>query len=151
MQAGLIAEALDRMGVGPALVFGHSWAGALALALALDHPERVSALALAAPVAMPMPDRMPDLPWYWRLAVTPPVAWLLSRTVGPPIARHFYPRRRAGSSSRNRRRRITRNGRGRTWSCGQRRCSRTSRTCSACRAPSRRRARATARSAFPPW
>ena len=51
------------MGVGPALVFGHSWAGALALALALDHPDRVSALALAAPVAMPMPDRIPDLPW----------------------------------------------------------------------------------------
>lgn len=90
-QAGLIAEALERMGVSPALVFGHSWAGALALALALDHPDRVAALALAAPVAMPMPDRMPDLPWYWRLAVTPPVAWLLSRTVGPPIAQHFLP------------------------------------------------------------
>jgi pimeloyl-ACP methyl ester carboxylesterase len=89
VQARLIAEALARMGVGPALVFGHSWAGSLALALALDHPERVSALALAAPVAMPMPDRMPDLPWYWKLAVKPPVAWLLSRTIGPPLAQHF--------------------------------------------------------------
>jgi pimeloyl-ACP methyl ester carboxylesterase len=91
VQADLIAEGLERLGVGPAIVFGHSWAGALALALALEHPERVSALALAAPVAMPMPDRMPELPWYWRLAVTPPVAWLLSRTVGPPVARHFLP------------------------------------------------------------
>ena len=91
VQARLIAEALERMGVGRAIVFGHSWAGSLALALALDHPERVSALALAAPVAMPMPDRMPDLPWYWRLAVQPPVAWLLSRTLGPPLARHFLP------------------------------------------------------------
>ncbi|MGH1574645.1 alpha/beta hydrolase [Methylobacterium sp. P31] len=91
VQARIIAEALERMGVGPAIVFGHSWAGALALALALDHPERVSGLVLAAPVAMPMPDRLPDLPWYWQLAVKPPVAWLLSRTVGPPLARHFLP------------------------------------------------------------
>ena len=91
VQARLIAEALRRMGIGPAIVFGHSWAGALALALALDHPDRVSALALAAPVAMPMPDQMPALPWYWRLAVKPPVAWLLSRTAGPPLAQHFLP------------------------------------------------------------
>jgi pimeloyl-ACP methyl ester carboxylesterase len=91
VQARLIAEALEHMGVGPALVFGHSWAGSLALALALDHPERVSALTLAAPVAMPMPDRLPDLPWYWKLAVKPPVAWLLSRTIGPPLAQHFLP------------------------------------------------------------
>ena len=91
VQARLIAEALARMGVGKAIVFGHSWAGALALALALDHPDRVAALALAAPVAMPMPDRMPDLPWYWRLAVSPPVAWLLSRTIGPPVAQRFLP------------------------------------------------------------
>lgn len=91
VQAGMIAEALQRLGVGPAIVFGHSWAGALALALALDYPERVSALALGAPVAMPMPDRVKDLPWYWRIAVKPPVAWLLSRTVGPPLAQHFLP------------------------------------------------------------
>ena len=91
VQARVIAEALEHMGVGPAIVFGHSWAGALALALALDHPEQVSALALAAPVAMPMPDRMPELPWYWKLAVKPPVAWLLSRTVGPPLAQRFLP------------------------------------------------------------
>jgi pimeloyl-ACP methyl ester carboxylesterase len=91
VQARLIAEALAHMDVGPAIVLGHSWAGSLALALALDHPERVSALVLAAPVAMPMPDRMPDLPWYWRLAVQPSVAWLLSRTIGPPLAQHFLP------------------------------------------------------------
>ena len=91
IQARIIAEALDRMGVGPALVFGHSWAGALALALALDHPAQVSGLVLAAPVAMPMPSRMLVLPWYWRLAIKPPVAWLLSRTIGPPAAQYFLP------------------------------------------------------------
>ena len=91
VQARIIAEALDRMGVGPALVFGHSWAGALALALALDHPAQVSGLVLAAPVAMPMPARALVLPWYWRLALQPPMTWLLSRTIGPPLARYYLP------------------------------------------------------------
>lgn len=84
-QARLVAEALARMRVGPAIVLGHSWAGALALALALDHPERVSGLVLAAPVGMPLPGPV-ALPWYWTLALKPPVLWLLSRTVGPPLA-----------------------------------------------------------------
>ncbi|MET0369002.1 MAG: alpha/beta hydrolase [Methylobacterium sp.] len=83
-QATLIADALAAMGVGPAIVLGHSWAGALALALALDHPERVAGLVLAAPVGMPMPGPI-TLPWYWRLALKPPILWVLSRTVGPPI------------------------------------------------------------------
>lgn len=84
-QARLIADALAGMRVGPAVVLGHSWAGALALALALNHPERVSGLVLAAPVGMPLPGPV-SLPWYWRLALKPPVLWLLSRTVGPPVA-----------------------------------------------------------------
>ncbi|MDQ0447186.1 pimeloyl-ACP methyl ester carboxylesterase [Methylobacterium aerolatum] len=87
-QARLIAAALETMGVGPAIVLGHSWAGALALALALDHPERVSGLVLAAGVGMPMPGPI-TLPWYWNLALKPPVLWLLSRTVGPPMAMVF--------------------------------------------------------------
>lgn len=84
-QAARIAEALAALDPGPVTVLGHSWGGAVALALALDHPERVSALALVAPVALPFPRRI-ALPWYWRLAAEPPVAWLLSRTIGPPLA-----------------------------------------------------------------
>ncbi len=34
---------------------------------------------------MPLPGPV-SLPWYWRLALKPPVLWLLSRTVGPPVA-----------------------------------------------------------------
>ncbi|MEA1832746.1 alpha/beta hydrolase [Methylobacterium durans] len=84
-QGAAIAEALERMGIGPAIVLGHSWSGALAANLALEHPERVAGLVLVSPVALPFPQR-PDPPWYWRLAARPPVAWLLSRTLGPPVA-----------------------------------------------------------------
>ncbi|KMO31070.1 alpha/beta fold hydrolase [Methylobacterium aquaticum] len=55
VQARLIAEALAVLKVGPALIVGHSWSGALATALALDHPERVAGLALLAPVSHPWP------------------------------------------------------------------------------------------------
>ncbi len=55
VQARLIAEALAALKVGPALIVGHSWSGALATALALDHPERVAGLALLAPVSHPWP------------------------------------------------------------------------------------------------
>src|ERR1700674_2322700 len=40
-QAALIRQALDRLGVGRAILVGHSWSGALVTALALADPERV--------------------------------------------------------------------------------------------------------------
>jgi len=90
-QARLIAQALAARGLGPAIVLGHSWGGALALALALDHPERVAGLALVSPVARPF-ERMPEIAWYWRLALKPPVTWLLSRTLGPPAGLYHLER-----------------------------------------------------------
>ena len=90
VQARAIGEALDRLDTGPVIVLGHSWAGALALRLALDRPDRVSGLVLAAPVAMPMP-RQP-LPWWAQLALQPPVTWLLTRTVAVPIGLSYLGR-----------------------------------------------------------
>ncbi|MES5484271.1 alpha/beta hydrolase [Bradyrhizobium sp. INPA03-11B] len=53
VQGRMIAEALAKIGVDRAIVVAHSWAGALALRIALDHPERVAGLVLLAPVAYP--------------------------------------------------------------------------------------------------
>lgn len=88
-QAAILAAVLARMGIGRAILLGHSLGGAVVLAMALDYPERVSGLVLVSPVARPLPADERALPWYGRLAVAPPVAWLLSRTLGPPAGLHL--------------------------------------------------------------
>jgi pimeloyl-ACP methyl ester carboxylesterase len=54
-QAAQIAAGLDRLGVGPALVAGHSFGALVALALAERFPDRVTALVLIAPLVFPEP------------------------------------------------------------------------------------------------
>lgn len=46
-QAELIHAALRRIGIGPAIVLGHSWGASVAMAMALRHPEAVRGLVLA--------------------------------------------------------------------------------------------------------
>lgn len=88
-QGRALAQALDRLGTGPVILMGHSWSGALALRMALDRPEQVAGLVLVAPVAMPFPPR--PLPWWAGLALTPPVTWLLTRTVAVPVGLYYLP------------------------------------------------------------
>lgn len=52
-QARMIAEFLDKEGIEKPVVVGHSLGGAISLALALDHPDHVGALALLAPLTQP--------------------------------------------------------------------------------------------------
>lgn len=47
--AGVVAGFMDALGVGSAVVVGHSMGGQVALTLALDEPARVDALVLSAP------------------------------------------------------------------------------------------------------
>jgi pimeloyl-ACP methyl ester carboxylesterase len=81
-QAALIAQALAGLGVGRAIVVGHSWAGALAAALALDFPERIAALVLLAPVTHPWPG---GISWYNTLASTPFIGRLFVATCSFPL------------------------------------------------------------------
>lgn len=53
-QAEAIAGAIDRLGLEKPVVVGHSFGGCVALALALDHPDRVAGLALIAPLTSPV-------------------------------------------------------------------------------------------------
>lgn len=52
-QASLIDGALAALGVDRAVVMGHSYGGAVALALALDHPDRVAGLVVVAGASNP--------------------------------------------------------------------------------------------------
>jgi pimeloyl-ACP methyl ester carboxylesterase len=49
-QASAMAALVRSLGAGPAWVVGHSLGGAVALTLALEHPEQVAGLALLAPL-----------------------------------------------------------------------------------------------------
>jgi len=82
VQARMIGEALDRLGVGPVIVVAHSWAGALAVRMALDAPSRVAGLVLLAPVTHPWRG---GVGWYNRVVTTPAIGPLLAHTITLPL------------------------------------------------------------------
>ena len=47
-QAAVLRGVLDRLGIDRAIMVGHSWGGTLALAFALDFPERAAGLVIIA-------------------------------------------------------------------------------------------------------
>jgi pimeloyl-ACP methyl ester carboxylesterase len=59
-QAAALAALIAKLDLGRPLVVGHSLGGAVALALALEHPGQVSGLALIAPVTH-LPERVPQV------------------------------------------------------------------------------------------
>jgi pimeloyl-ACP methyl ester carboxylesterase len=81
-QARMIAQALDKLGVPPAIVVAHSWSGALALRIALDHPEHVAGLVMLAPVAYPWPGGVSQ---YNYVVTTPVIGPLLAHTITLPL------------------------------------------------------------------
>ena len=81
-QARMISQALDKLGVGPAIIVAHSWSGALALRIALDHPERVAGLVMLAPVAYPWPGGVSQ---YNYVITAPVIGSLLAHTVTLPL------------------------------------------------------------------
>jgi pimeloyl-ACP methyl ester carboxylesterase len=83
-QASIVAQFIRALDLQQPVLVGHSLGGALALALALDHPGCVRALVLVAPLSQQMPDPPPPLrsldlrsPWQRRL-----IAWLLLAPIG---------------------------------------------------------------------
>jgi pimeloyl-ACP methyl ester carboxylesterase len=83
-QADVLAALIDELGLGRPLVVGHSLGGAVALALAQRHPERVAGLLLLAPLTHPVREISPvfrglqiSKPWLRTL-----VAWTLAVPLG---------------------------------------------------------------------
>jgi pimeloyl-ACP methyl ester carboxylesterase len=83
-QARIIGRFCQALGLERPVVVGHSLGGAIALALALDHPDRVGALALIAPVTH-QPESVP--PPFDGLAIgSPLIRRLVAWTVATPLA-----------------------------------------------------------------
>lgn len=87
-QAELLHAALARLGVVRPLVLGHSWGALVALAMALEQPESVSALVLVS--GYYFPSLRLDVPWLSSPAL-PVVGTLLRHTVSPLIGRLTWP------------------------------------------------------------
>ena len=83
VQARQLAGVLAAHANGePAIVVGHSFGGAVALRLALDHPDRVKALVLLAPVSHDWGDG--GQTWYNQWGATPVVGSAFAQLV--PVA-----------------------------------------------------------------
>jgi pimeloyl-ACP methyl ester carboxylesterase len=81
-QAAMVAEALERLDVGRAIVVAHSFAGSVATALALEDPGRVAGLVLLAPVLYPWST---GIAWYYNLATVPVLGPLFAHTFALPV------------------------------------------------------------------
>lgn len=85
VQADVIAGLIDALQLDRPVVVGHSLGGAVALATALRHPDKISALALIAPLSR-MPAGGPPgifaslrIRWHW-------LRWLFAWTLMLPLA-----------------------------------------------------------------
>jgi pimeloyl-ACP methyl ester carboxylesterase len=81
-QAEIIVEALKQRGVERFVVVGHSWAGALAATLALDHPRQVAGLVILSGATHPWAG---GVNWYYRLSAMPVLGSLFVHTVMTPV------------------------------------------------------------------
>lgn len=82
VQAAVLRQILDRRDVPRAVLVGHSWGGALALAFALDYPQRTAGLVLLSPPTHPHLRRMSRL---YRLLAAPLFGWLFAHTLALPL------------------------------------------------------------------
>ena len=87
-QADLLGRALVRLGIDRPIVVGHSWGTLVALALALDHPDAVSALVLLS--GYYHPTLRADVPLF-SLPAIPFIGDLTRYTVGPLLGAAFLP------------------------------------------------------------
>jgi len=83
-QARIVSRFCQALGLERPVIVGHSLGGAIALALALDHPEQVGALALIAPVTH-QPEGVPP-PFDGLVIGSPFMRRLIAWTVATPLA-----------------------------------------------------------------
>lgn len=83
VQAQVAANVIERTGLKRPIVIAHSWGGATALRLALDHPDKVGGLVLIAPVAYEWPG---GVSWHIYWSGNPLVGGLFNTVVSRRFA-----------------------------------------------------------------
>jgi pimeloyl-ACP methyl ester carboxylesterase len=83
-QARIVSRFCEELKLGRPLIVGHSLGGAIALALALNHPEQVAGLALLAPVTH-RPERVPP-PFDGLVIASPLLRRLIAWTLAIPLS-----------------------------------------------------------------
>jgi pimeloyl-ACP methyl ester carboxylesterase len=87
-QAELIYAGLRQLGVGEAIVLGHSWGTLVALALASKYPEATRMLILVSGYYFPTPRLDGALAI---ISATPVIGTVLSHTIAPIVSRAISP------------------------------------------------------------
>jgi pimeloyl-ACP methyl ester carboxylesterase len=82
VQAKMIDQALEQLGVGRVILVVHSLAGALGARMALDYPQRMAGLVMLAPVAYPWPG---GVGLYNKIVTMPVIGPLLAYTITLPL------------------------------------------------------------------
>lgn len=81
-QARTIAALMDSLGIGPAIIVGHSFGGAVAGALALERPDKVKGLVFLSAASHPWPGRKTS--WYYPIAAHPVWGPLFANIIALP-------------------------------------------------------------------
>ncbi|RJG45078.1 alpha/beta hydrolase [Mesorhizobium sp. DCY119] len=85
-QALVLRHFIEKLGLEKPLIVGHSLGGAITLALALDHPEAISGIALMSPLTH-LSEAPPE--FQGLLIRSPLKRWLIANTVGVPMAMKY--------------------------------------------------------------
>jgi pimeloyl-ACP methyl ester carboxylesterase len=81
-QAAILAHFIEKLGLERPILVGHSLGGAISLAIALNHPERVGGLALLAPLTHPQ-EKVPT-PFEGLAVASPLVRFVIAWTLAVP-------------------------------------------------------------------
>jgi pimeloyl-ACP methyl ester carboxylesterase len=86
VQAAVLHDVLDALGIDRAIIVGHSWGGALAVSFALDYPDRTATLILLASPLYPHAHPTTSL---YALFAMPILGWVYARTLALPLGLLF--------------------------------------------------------------